>query len=281
LTAPARRYAAAPAADFQSTRARGLWQEAIKIRQEWLDHGLATQPADRRTAEHSLTMIYARISRPRPRFEWVGSPPQALPLVAGWPALGRLFAWIRDPHPRGKPPLASDLAMSVSRLRGALGASVLHPDPELSPIRKGRRKEPWPELPPLKAFEAGAPLGVVLHQGIRTALHRAPVRAALAGNPADLPVCWYGQGSRTRRGSPTTTPCTGLDWPATGRTTSTSSAAGPRWRGPADGGGPARTCASWPTAPNSLAPSRFPERGTMRSGSGPTASATATAGSRG
>ena len=69
--------AAAPVADFLSKRAHGLWQEAIKIRQEWLDHGLSTQPADRRTAEHSLTMIYARISRPWPRFEWVGSPPPA------------------------------------------------------------------------------------------------------------------------------------------------------------------------------------------------------------
>ena len=78
-------------ADFLSKTAHGLWQEAIKIRQEWLDHGLSTQPADRQTAEHSLTMIYARISRPRPRFEWVGSPEQALPLVAGWPTLGALY----------------------------------------------------------------------------------------------------------------------------------------------------------------------------------------------
>jgi len=187
-------------ADFLSKTAHGLWQEAIKIRQEWLDHGLSTQPADRRTAEHSLTMIYARISRPRPRFEWVSSPAQALPLVTGWPTLDSLYAWIRNPCPRGKPPLASDLAMSTSRLRGALSAGVVHSDPELSPARKGRHNEPWPELPPLKALEAGTPLGVVLHQGIRIALHRslaqgfrAPVRAALAGDPAPVPACWYGQ----------------------------------------------------------------------------------------
>jgi hypothetical protein len=151
-------------------------------------------------AEHSLTMIYAKISRPRPRFEWAGSPVQALPLVAGWPTLDMLYAWIRDPHPRGKPPLASDLAMSASQLRGALSAGVTHADPELSPARKGKHNEPWPELPPLQALEAGVPLGVVLHQGIRTALHhslaqgfRAPARAALPGNPAHVPVCWYGQ----------------------------------------------------------------------------------------
>lgn len=185
---------------FQSKKAHGLWQEAIKIRQEWLVHGLSTQPADRRTAEHSLTVIYAKISRPRPRFEWVSSPDQALPLVAGWPTLDELYALIRDPRPHGKPPLVSDLAMVLSQLRGALSAGVAYDDPELAPARRGKNREPWPELPPLKALDTGVPLGVVLHQGIRMALHRslaqgfrAPVRAALAGDPAKVPVCWYGQ----------------------------------------------------------------------------------------
>jgi hypothetical protein len=195
-----RRDAAAPMADFRSKNALGRWQEASKIRQEWLDHGVSTQPADRQAAERALTKIYARISRPRPRFEWVASPHQALPLIAGWPTLGQLLARIRDPHPRGKPPLASDLAMSVSRMRSALSAGVAHPDPELSRVGRGKRNEPWPELPPMAALEAGVPLGVVLHQGIRTALDRSlaqgfrtRVRDALPVNPADLPACWYGQ----------------------------------------------------------------------------------------
>jgi Domain of unknown function (DUF6745) len=201
LSAVARRYdAAAPVAVFQSKKAHGLWQEAISIRQEWLGHGLSTQSADRRTAEHSLTILYEKISRPRPRFEWVSSPDQALPLVAGWPTLDELYALIRDPRPHGKPPLASDLAMVLAQLRGALSAGVAYDDPELAPARKGKTRDPWPELPPLKALDTGVPLGVVLHQGIRTALHRclaqgfrAPVRAALAGDPAKVPVCWYGQ----------------------------------------------------------------------------------------
>jgi len=201
LTASARRNVAAAArADFGSTRALGLWQEASKIRQEWLDHGLSTRPADRQAAERSLTMIYARISRPRPRFDWVGSPAQALPLVAGWPTLDALYALIRDPHPHGKPPLASDLALSLSQLRGALSAGVAHADPELCPVRRGKEKEPWPELPPQQALTTGVPLGVFLHQGVRTALHRSlahgfrtPVRTVLAGDPARVPVCWYGQ----------------------------------------------------------------------------------------
>jgi Domain of unknown function (DUF6745) len=200
LTAPARRHdAAAPVADSRGRRAHGLWQDASKIRREWLDHGLSTQPADRRTAEHSLTAIYARISRRRPRFAWVDSPVQAIPLVTGLPTLDQLYSWIRDVRPRGAPPLASDLAMVSSQLRGALSAGLSHADPELSPARQGKRNEPWPELPPSQALDDGVPLGVVLHQGIRTALHRslahgfrAPVRTALAGR-GPVPVCWYGQ----------------------------------------------------------------------------------------
>ncbi|MEW2384753.1 DUF6745 domain-containing protein [Micromonospora sp. NPDC047707] len=89
--------------------------------------------------------------------------------------------------------------MEVSRLRGALSAGVTHTDPELSPARRGKTKEPWPELPAPAALDSGVPLGVVLHHGVRTALHRSlahgwylPLRAAL---PAEgpVPVCWYGQ----------------------------------------------------------------------------------------
>jgi Domain of unknown function (DUF6745) len=186
-------------ADVRGTSAHDRWREAATIRQEWLGHGLSTLPADRRTAEEALTAIYARTSRPRPRFAWVGSPAQALPLVADLPTLDRLYAWIRDPHPRGTPPPASDLAMVASQLRGALSAGVSHPDPELSPPRKDRRDRPWPELPPLTALDAGVPLGVVLHQGVRAALHRSlaggfrgPVHRALAGR-GPVPACWYGQ----------------------------------------------------------------------------------------
>lgn len=206
MSALTRRYAASPAADISSKKAHGLWQEAITIQREWLDHGLSTQPADRLTAEHSLTKIYARISRSRPHFEWVSSPAKALPLVDGWPTLAELYARDRDPHPRGKPPLVSDLAMATSRMHNALGAGLAYADPELSPARKGKTKEPWPELPPVRALQEGVPFGVVLHRGIRVALHRslahgfrAPVRAALAGSQdqvpdqARMPACWYGQ----------------------------------------------------------------------------------------
>ncbi|MBY8874567.1 hypothetical protein K7640_22320 [Micromonospora sp. PLK6-60] len=176
-----------------------MWQQASLIRQGWLDHGLSTAPADRPTAERCLTAIYARASRPRPRFEWVDSPAKALPLITGWPTLDQLYERIRDPRSAGTPPVASDLAMVVAQLRAALSAGLTHPDPELSPVRMGKTREPWPELPPLSALDRGVPLAVLLHQGVRVALHRSlahgfrsPVRAALAGDTA-LPVCWYGQ----------------------------------------------------------------------------------------
>jgi hypothetical protein len=89
--------------------------------------------------------------------------------------------------------------MVAARLRRALSDGVAHADPDLTPVRQGRTKQPWPELPPLVALGRGVPLGVVLHQGIRVALHRSlvpgfclPVRTALARS-GSVPVCWYGQ----------------------------------------------------------------------------------------
>ena len=199
MIAPPRR---SDAADFlvalPRATAQGLWLEAAQIRQEWLQVGLDTQPADRPTAERNLTAIYARLGRAAPRFEWVDSPAEALPLLGGRPTLDELYRWIRDPVPRGTPPLASDLAVLVSRLRAGLGAGVVHPDPESNPQRR-KKNEPWPELPPPEALRAGQPLGLVLHRGVREALHRSladgvrrPVRAALAPGRT-MPVCWYGQ----------------------------------------------------------------------------------------
>jgi len=200
MTGPARRlHVATVTVSSPGTSARDLWQAASRIRQEWLDHGLSTQPADRATAEGSITAIYAGIGRPRPRFAWVDSPRQALPLIRGLPTLDQLYQWIRDPSPTGPPPLASDLAAAASRLRATLSGGVVHGDPDLSPARRPKSKDPWPELPPLEALAVGIPLPVVLHQGLRTALHRSlahgvafPVRAAISGD-RPVPVCWYGQ----------------------------------------------------------------------------------------
>ena len=185
----------------RSSNPQDLWHDAARLRQEWLSCGLSGAPADRRTAEESLAAIYARLSRPRPRFVWVDSPHAALRHVVGLPTLDDVYRWIRDPRQRGAPPLASDLALLSSRLRAGLSSGVGHADPDLSPARraKGKDREPWPDLPAGAALAAGVPPGVVLHRGIRVMLHRSlmlgfavPIRTLLArGGP--VPVCWYGQ----------------------------------------------------------------------------------------
>jgi hypothetical protein len=178
-------------------RSAEYWRHAVRIRREWLGFGLATEPADRAAAEHSLARLYARCSRPRPRFLWIDSPQGALPHLAGMPTHEELHAWVTTDRPQGTPPLASDLAASVSRLRSGLDEHVVHPDLDAPPWAKRPEKgKPWPALPPLDALRAGVPLRDVLRQGVRDALYASlahgfflPVRAALG----PVPVGWYGQ----------------------------------------------------------------------------------------
>lgn len=193
MTAPAR----LPAAPDLLPRELAIqyWHRAAEIRREWLDHGLSTEPADRAAAEHSLTGIYARISRSRPRFVWLDSPRRVRDLVVGLPTHEVLQDWVRARRPPGRPPLASDLAAGLSRLRSALDECISGIAVNANPaIRKGRK--PSPELPPLEALKAGVHFREVLRQGVSTELRNSlaegfylPIRAALGA----LPVCWYGQ----------------------------------------------------------------------------------------
>jgi hypothetical protein len=163
-----------------------FWSRVVEIRRDWLAHGLSTKPADRDATEQRLTRLYRRLSRARPRFEWVDSPHQALPLVAELPTHDDLYAWI---FRSGSPPVASDLATEVSRLRGDLDACL--------PAPAGREKaKTWSRMPPLDALAAGVPVHDVLRYGVRDALRTSladgfhvPVRRALG----PVPVCWYGQ----------------------------------------------------------------------------------------
>lgn len=196
---PAGPPAAAPAGGGSVDVAAGYWHHAADIRREWLHSGLSTEPADRTAAERALTTAYAWLRRPRPRFVWVDSPRQAVPLVAAMPTLDVLYQWVIRPPHSGPPPLASDLAASLSRLRGCLDERITRPDFEPPPPKRKSREEPWPVLPPLHALRAGVPFRQVLRQGVRDALRTSlaegfslPVRGALGewGTPA---VCWYGQ----------------------------------------------------------------------------------------
>jgi hypothetical protein len=210
VTAPVRRSGAADL-DLIRYRNRAVehWQRAVEIRREWLAHGLSTEPADRAATEHSLARIYARISRRRPRFVWVDSPRQALPLLTGLPTHDVLHAWVVGRRPPGSPPVASDLAAGLHRLRSALDECLTDPDldppptPRVKPPRgqKSARDEPkaWQHLRPEDALHDGVPLRNVLRHGVWEALRVSladgfylPVRAALGGN-GSVPVGWYGQ----------------------------------------------------------------------------------------
>jgi hypothetical protein len=189
LTATPRRHVAA---------AIDHWQKAAEIRREWLEVGLATETADRRTAEQVLTRLYRRHGRGEPRFVWLASPQHGPARATGIPNHEDLHRWLRADEPPGRPPLAVDIAAAWSRMMAVLDEGASHPD--LEPAKHARKGDkPWPVLPPVPALEAGVPLRVVLRQSIREALRTVlmdsvalPVRTAL-GPPARLPICWYGQ----------------------------------------------------------------------------------------
>jgi hypothetical protein len=199
VTAPTRRHAARDtlAATIPDIAVE-LWHRAVGIRREWLSQALVTAPADRATAEDIVGRIYARHRRPRPRFVWVDSPRQALPLLVGLPTHEMLQQWVRGRRPPGTPPLASDIAAGLSRLRSALDECFA--PSELDTRRPGsKRGDPWPVVPPLEALAFGIPLREVLRQGVRAALRTSladgfylPIRAMLAVD-GPLPVAWYGQ----------------------------------------------------------------------------------------
>jgi hypothetical protein len=171
-----------------------MWQQAETVRREWLEVGLSTEPADRSTAEEILAEVYARHRRRRPVFRWVDSPQAALPHLAGLPTHATLMALLRAPV-TGNPPLASDIAAALSRLRRELADRVIDPPLDRPPYRR-EKNQPWPSLPPLEALRVKIPFMEILQQGVRDALWRSlgrgvyvPVRAAVG---ADLPVGWYG-----------------------------------------------------------------------------------------
>ncbi len=168
-----------------------LLDHAVEVRREWLAVGLSTKPSDRFAAEQAIGRIYRRHRRSRPRFVWVSSPQNALPLLGGMPDHDELARWLAARTPAGSPPLMSDIAAGLSRLRSALDGAA--DDPRLGSLSRYRKdKKPWPHWPG-PGTEA-IPLREILYQSVREPLQRSlayhlPVRAALGV----VPSAWYGQ----------------------------------------------------------------------------------------
>ncbi len=203
MTATARRSAAAsalrsfnrsserPPAPRSPARLIELWHRAEPIRDEWLAVGHATGPADRATTEHLIAGIYRRQHRRAPVFRWAASPRQALPLLTGMPTHQVLQSWAGGRRPQGTPPVASDIATGLGRLRGALDDEATHPDLTAS-VKKPEKDDR--SLPPVRAIEAGVPLREVLRQSLQVPIAAGltwPVRSVI-GPQGTLPVCWYG-----------------------------------------------------------------------------------------
>ncbi|MBM2623132.1 hypothetical protein JIG36_47300 [Actinoplanes sp. LDG1-06] len=159
----------------------------MEIRREWLDIGTTTKPVDHGTTEEAIASVYARHRRRRPEFVWVTSPRAALGHLDGLPAHEDLRTRLNDP------PLASDIAAGLSRLRSALEADYTEP-PADRPVPKRKKGETWPAMPPEQALEIGLPFREVLLRGVRDEVFRRlsavylPIRAALG----PVPVGWYG-----------------------------------------------------------------------------------------
>ncbi|WP_155371330.1 hypothetical protein [Catellatospora vulcania] len=172
------------------------WNRAAAVRDEWLGFGTACGSTGHAAAEQAVTDLYRRLGRPRPEFVWVRSPREAQPLVQHLPTLQDLHTWVTQPPPGRRPPLASDLAASLARMRGAMDDRIIPPlsDPKPPKREKGR---PWPNQTVEAALAYGIPFVDIVRRHVRDALFTSLADGfylpgkRLLGTPG--PVCWYGQ----------------------------------------------------------------------------------------
>ncbi|MFG3256055.1 DUF6745 domain-containing protein [Streptomyces sp. NPDC048172] len=170
------------------------------MRDEWLGHGLATEPADRQRAEEAVAGLYRFIGAPPPAFVWVDSPAAARELLAeGRTADGA--AW-RLSDGWDRPTVAGQLASLMSDLRARLDRWIRDRSRTWrgSAVRQAAR-ELDSGADPEAAREAGVTLETYIDTAVREALETTlrdalcgPVRTALLGNAGPvLGLTWYGQ----------------------------------------------------------------------------------------
>lgn len=173
-----------------------FWQRAADVRDEWEAHGVACGTTDPSAAENAITRLYHSLGRARPEFVWVDSPRVAQPLVKHLPTLQDLYRWVKQPPARSRPPLASDLATALARLRGRMDDQIATPWFDSKPPKRDKN-QPWPDLAVEPALSYGIPFVDIVRRHVREALYASlahgfylPAKRML-GEPS--PVCWYGQ----------------------------------------------------------------------------------------
>jgi hypothetical protein len=172
-----------------------IWEQAVDVLDEWRNYATACGPSDETAAENAISKVYESLGRARPQFVWVRSPREAQPLVAHLPTLRDLYRWVTAP-PSNRPPLASDLATALARLRGRLDEQIAAPRFDPKPPKRDK-EQLWKRLPAEEALSLGISFVDVVRHYVREALFTElahgfylPAKRML-GDPS--PVCWYGQ----------------------------------------------------------------------------------------
>ncbi|MDA2805289.1 DUF6745 domain-containing protein [Nocardiopsis suaedae] len=188
-------------AENPDTESLSLLRRAAAIRDEWLAHGLSTEPADRPAAEAAISALYRLVDRPPPRFVWADSPGSALypgsPLRRAEPTLAYLNA--PDAVKGADPPVHVRLADLWSGMRSRLDRAVALRlrTPQGAP----RPPATLPAVPPERALRDGVGIGAMIDVTVRHSLTvslRDAVRAPLltefaACSPRPLADAFRGQ----------------------------------------------------------------------------------------
>lgn len=149
------------------------------LRDEWLEHGLSTEPADRSTAESAVSELYRFAGKHSPEFVWAPSPLAATSLIE---ARGSVSA-----HDLG----GCDFESASARIASVLSASRSRMDGKIE------RREPALHLSGRanrRAVHGFSGTSLAIRQSLRTSLFdgaATAIRTLLP--PAIRGVPWYGQ----------------------------------------------------------------------------------------
>lgn len=174
---------------------------AAPLRDEWLRHGLSTEPAERSTAEAAAAELYRRIGAPEPEFSWVPSP--AVAALAATDAGIRLDPWRPWQHNERAPSGRIAALLSDSRIRMEKFLPPGWPTwPGEQSVQTARFQ------PPDAALGAGVGTEVILRVAVQDSLRTslmdgaaAAIRTLLPDDARDtLGIAWYGQQEAHRVG---------------------------------------------------------------------------------